>query len=102
MFSRFILELTVGKIKALVFRKLFYVALRSNNNTFDHFECGALKWHCYDPNANGWLDMSSTSCSDDNWQTRDCCETGEGLSCNRDTLILDADDVFNEWNSALG
>ena len=63
-----------------------------------------MKWHCDDSNANGWLDMSSTSCSENNWATKNCCYAGGWGedTCETADLLADADDVFNEWYSALG
>ena len=47
--------------------------------------------------------MSGTSCSGENFETRGCCYAGDdGADCDRDQLLADGDDIFNEWNTALG
>ena len=65
--------------------------------------CGALKWHCHDPGAQDIVDLTDTSCHGDQWGTVGCCYgDGGGTSCDRDELMADGDEIFNDWYAATG
>ena len=65
--------------------------------------CGALKWHCHDPGAQNIVDLTDTSCHGNQWGTAGCCYAeGGGTSCDREELMADGDDIFNDWYAATG
>ena len=78
------------------------VTCGTNRDSSNTDICWTLKWHCHDPVANGYVDMSSTSCSTEQWDTIDCCYAeNNGAGCDRSILIDDGDQILNEWYQSL-
>ena len=57
--------------------------------------CGALNWHC-----NTQTELEQVFCSDANWGTKACCAS-DATSCDKNELMADGDQIFNEWYQVI-